>query len=519
MKRVSVGRPAALLSALLLGVAAFLLVLAVTEPPGPGLDPDALAYMGAAQSLADHMEYRIPSAAWTSADSTAPLAHFPPGYSSLLAVPVRLGMAPVQAARLVDALAAFATITVLVVLLAGAGMPLSGVLLALALFTMDAMAEVHLSVLSEPAFLLCVALTLAALVGAPDRPLRAGVPAAVGASTRYAGLALVGAAVLWSLVRPAPIVTRVRRAAIALLPTLVVQGAWVLRTHHLAGPASIRRFSLYGDLRPTLDQGGETLSRWLIPDPGWTDDAIPYRGRIALAAGILLVALVAAGVQRARRTPVEALATRLLAAGTLLLVSYMGMIVASRLVADAAIPFDQRILAPGLLLATVLVATATTLWWRNARMPSRAVVAGALVVWAAAGASVVWRDARYALEWGSDFAGAQWRSSELLEWGRTPEARHPLYTNWPAAVYFHLQRPARDVPQRGDVHALAAFADTLCVRDGRVLVFAVPEPDLATDLALSRQGGLRVLQRFRDGIVLAPVTRERTQPSGRTNCR
>ena len=109
MKRVSVGRPAVLLSALLLGAAAFVLVLAVTDPPGPGLDPDALAYMGAAQSLADHLEYRIPSAAWTSADSTAPLAHFPPGYSSLLAVPVRLGMAPVQAARLVNALAAFAS--------------------------------------------------------------------------------------------------------------------------------------------------------------------------------------------------------------------------------------------------------------------------------------------------------------------------------------------------------------------------------------------------------------------------
>lgn len=519
MKRVSLGRPAVLLSALLLGAAAFVLVLAVTDPPGPGLDPDSLSYMGAAQSLADHLEYRIPSAAWTSADSTAPLAHFPPGYSSLLAVPVRLGMAPVQAARLVNALAAFATITVLVLLLAGAGMPLTGVLLALALFTMDAMAEVHLSVLSEPVFLLCVALTLAALVRAPDRPLRAGVPSALGAITRYAGLALVGAAVLWSLVRPAPIVTRLRRAAIALLPTLVVQGAWVLRTHHIAGPTSIRRFSLYGDLQPTLDQGAETMSRWLIPDPGWTDDAIPYRGRIALAAGILLVALVMAGVQRGRRTPVEAFATRLLAAGTLLLVFYAGMIVASRLVADAAIPFDQRILAPGLLLATVLVATGTTLWWRNARMPSRAVVAGALVVWAAAGAAVVWRDARYALEWGSDFAGAEWRSSELLEWGRTPGARHPLYTNWPAAVYFHLQRPARDVPPGDDAHALAAFADTLCARDGRVLVFTVPAPDLATDVALGRQDGLRVLQHFRDGIVLAPIARERTRPNRRTNCR
>ena len=40
-----------LVPAALLGILAFALVLAVTDPPGPGLDPDALSYMGAAESL------------------------------------------------------------------------------------------------------------------------------------------------------------------------------------------------------------------------------------------------------------------------------------------------------------------------------------------------------------------------------------------------------------------------------------------------------------------------------------
>ena len=43
------------------------------------------------------------AASVTSADSTAPLAHFPPGYSTILALPVRLGMQPPQAARLASA--------------------------------------------------------------------------------------------------------------------------------------------------------------------------------------------------------------------------------------------------------------------------------------------------------------------------------------------------------------------------------------------------------------------------------
>src|SRR5690349_12158648 len=85
---------------------AFALVLAATDPPGPGLDPDAMQYMGAAESLARQGIYQIPSAPWWSADTVSALAHFPPGLPTALAIPVHFGMTPPQAARLVNALAA-----------------------------------------------------------------------------------------------------------------------------------------------------------------------------------------------------------------------------------------------------------------------------------------------------------------------------------------------------------------------------------------------------------------------------
>ena len=50
------------LPAALLGAAAFWLVLTVTDPPGPGLDPDAMQYMGAAESLVTGHGYRVPTA-------------------------------------------------------------------------------------------------------------------------------------------------------------------------------------------------------------------------------------------------------------------------------------------------------------------------------------------------------------------------------------------------------------------------------------------------------------------------
>jgi hypothetical protein len=522
MNQRSIQRVARLLPAALLGIVAFTLVLLITEPPGPGLDPDALHYMGAAESVAAHLEYQVPTAEWASADSTSPLAHFPPGFSTALALPVRLGMAPTQAARLVEAAAAGVTITVLVLLVSEAATPLAGILAAVALFATDAMHEVHVSVLSEPLFLACLALTLAAMVHAPpaDRPLRAGIPAALGALTRYAGMSLVGAVALWQLLQRAPMATRLRRAVVAVVPALVLQGMWVLRTRHTAGPRAIRHFAVYtAGLGATLAQGGETLAGWLVPDPDASVMTMPRHGWVALAAGVLLLLVAIAGARHAWRvvhaTPADAgpaplSARRLIEASVVLMGCYLGMIAVSRLFADPTIPLDNRLLAPVLLLATAIAATTIALWWRGAHSAlARIAVAGALLAWWSASASVTYADAEYALEQGSDFAGEQWRRSELLAWARTSSTRQPLYTNWSAPVYFYLHRPSRQVPLRDDETALAAFPDTLRARDGRALLFDVAGDEYATATQLLSTGRLRVVARLSDGVVLAAADGER----------
>ncbi len=493
-------------------MAAFWLVTALTEPPGPGLDPDAMSYMGAAESVAAHGTYRIPAAPWSSRDSTSVLAHFPPAFPTVIALPVRLGMTPPQSARLIEAAAAFATIVILVLLVRDAAGIAAGIAVAMALFASSAMFEVHLSVLSEPLFLACIALTLRSMARAPDRPLRAGTAAALGALTRYAGAGIVGGVALWQLIprgeETPPLRTRVGRAAMALLPTLLLQGIWVLRTKRLSGTESIRHFALYGKLEPTLRQGGVTLAAWLLPDPG--EEPLAHRPLIALAAGLVVVLLVWMGTRRAwrarRETERTMLAWRLLAACATLIVAYLGFIIVSRLLADPGIPLDQRMLAPFLLLATTMAATAIAVWWRGAAPRSaRAITGAALVCWWAASVSVLSGQTSYVLTWGSDFASDQWRRSELLDWARHEGAAYPLYTNWPAAVYFHLHRPAHGLPRRGDARALAAFAGTLAARDGRALVFTVHDAEYAAPDTLRRIPGLRVVATTTDGVVLAPA--------------
>ena len=501
-------RLAALWPAVTMGIVAFTLVLVVTDPPGPGLDPDALQYMGAAASLAARGEYTVPINKWMRADSTQPLTHFPPGYPTALALPVRMGMEPGQAARLVDATAAFVTFGTVVLLVGLAASPVAGLLFGLSLFALTSMYTVHASVLSEPLYLACTSLVLAAMVLAPDRPLRAGIPAAAALMTRYAGLSTVGAIGLWQLARPGRWSDRLRRAALAVAPALVMQVVWVLRTRAVATVSDIRKIAIYGQLGKSLAMGGNTLVAWLVPDPAAEADQLAHRALIALVAASALAGLTVIGFWHMRRmqrdTPAEArLAPRLAQAASLLFVCYAGLLGASRILADPGIPFDQRILAPALLLVMVLAAVALSFWWRGTRLVvARVALATLLVTWWCAGVATNRRDAHFAMTWGSDFAGQQWRDSEVLAWARRAGTGHPLYSNWPVAVYFYLQRPSRELPYPKDVRSLKAFGDSVRAHDAYVLLFNVESPDNVPTALVRKESGLEVIEELNDGWVL-----------------
>ena len=153
--------------------------------------------------------------------------------------------------------------------------------------------------------------------------------------------------------------------------------------------------------------------------------------------------------------------------------------------------------------------TRTTRWWRTTgSRVARAAVGIVLVGWWGASARVALDDGRYALDYGSDFAGEQWRYSPVLDLARINGASHPLYTNWPAAVYFHLHRPSYSLPEPNEAGELSGFVATLREHDGRALVFDAPNADDVVAKALIEQPGLRVVARLSDGVVLAPVSEQ-----------
>jgi hypothetical protein len=521
------------------GLVAAVVVAIGTAPPGPGLDPDAQSYVGAAVSLVHSGSYRVPTSRWVSVDTTSPLTHYPPGFSTLIAVPIAAGLASIESARLVIVLAAFVTWFCLVVVIARAAGTGAGVLGATAVLVTPDVVMQHLSILSEPPFLAALVITVGGMAemareqnesGAVDWRVTAvtGLAGAAAVMLRYAGLALVAGAVLWVVTGfGAPFTRRSARAAagyekpdwmararlggraaLIVAPTALALGAWVLRTRSLGNSNTVRTFGIYSGFGATALQGLRTITDWLIPvgHGSWRT------GVAAVIATAALVIVVSVYARFRRAASVDAqpddAAIRVSAAlGALIYsaVTYIGFLVVSRLAADQYIPFDERLLSPFMLLAESAAAIVLVIWWRERRWPARVLAVGGVVIaaWLVASASGTARLIEEARLDGGDFAGIDWVDSPTLAWVRSPTGglHRVLYTNWPVAVYFHADRASHDLPDNVDPLTLRRFHDRLSRSNGVVVGFTTPSRDYAPMDALSQLLGLRLIEHFEDGSV------------------
>jgi hypothetical protein len=442
-----------------LGALAFVGSLGITSGAGPGLDPDSMSYMQAATSFVHGHGLRDVDRDWTSADSTMPLSHWPPGFPLALAGAERVGLGAVQGARALNAISAFVTIAGITWLVGGTAGIAAGLIAGLLVMVTPAVVQVHENVLSEPLFIALLVLTLMTMVRARERPLVSGTLAGLASIVRYAGLSLVGGVALWQLARAGTVRERVVRALTASLPAIVLQGLWVTRTVRKAGPSSIREISFYGELGPTLREGWHTVSAWLVPEmrEGWS-----------VFAAVFVVMLLIATIWKARPLRAEQAAAF---AALLLAACYVALLLVSRLVADLTIPLDDRLMAPLFLLLEVAVVVIVAPAWGGWPIPAKvlAVVLGTL--WWGSALLASRESARYAVHTGNDLADICWRHSPLLAWVRDNGRGHPLYTNVPEALFFQAHRLSHEFPEERGAREAAAFSDTLVRRNALIVEF------------------------------------------------
>ncbi len=458
-----------LITALLAGAAAFVGVLRITEPLGPGLDPDARGYLYAAGTLAHGGTLRDVRDDWVSPDSTRSLTRWPPGFSVAVAAAEAAGAPPVQGARAVIALSAFAAMAILVWLVCAAAGTDAGIALALVLLVSPPVAFVHESLLSEPLFLALLAATLALMVRARPAPLAEGATAAAASMVRYAGLAFVGAVVLWELLRAGAWRDRLRRAALAALPASLVNAWWWTRAAHTGGRGAVRHFSLYGAIGDTLHEGFGTVVAWLAP-------GLNAPANVILAIGVVLAigatAFLAHRSSRVERDEARGTSNAaLLKACGLLTLAYLALILLARLLADPDIPLDERLLAPAIVLASVAAVVVIAAWWRGAAIPWRIALGAGAALWGLGSLSVTQGAVRYALDTGSDYADICWSGSPVTAWVRDHGAGHALLSNAPIALYFHSARLAREMPDEMQADSVRRFADTLAARNAYIVIF------------------------------------------------
>ncbi|MEO7217964.1 MAG: hypothetical protein ABI026_07200 [Gemmatimonadaceae bacterium] len=490
----------------MLGAAVFTaaLVFVSTRAPGPGLDPDSMAYMGAASSLVHEGKLRVPTAPWDRADSTSSLSLWPPGFSIAIALPVFLGASPVQSARWINVLAAAASAVVIMLLIADSLGAVAGAAGVLVVFATQAVFDVHISVLSEPLFIAVMLLVLATMIHARDRLLILGALATLAVMIRYAGACAPLAVVLWTLLDSRyDLGTRARRAAVvALIPTIAIV-LWFARTASSPDRHSTPSLDLYGGWGATFAQARDTVAEWLAPV---LQDGTAQR-IVALAVAIALMVFIVTAARdttdnRRRQMRYGGVST-LIAAVTLLSACYAAVVLGSRAFVGGTIPLDGRILAPLIVLIEIAGVVSVAYWWHAYHRPLRVIIVLAGIVWIGAAATVTVNDAVYAATEGSDFAGSDWRDSPLTSWVRAHGAGHPLYSNWPAALYFHGNRVARELPKATRPKDVAAFGEMLRRNGGYVIAFNEVSPDFVPPDSIARQTGLRRLASTADGDVWA----------------
>jgi hypothetical protein len=480
---------------------AFCAAMAITSGYGPGLDPDSMAHVGAATSLARHGTLRVPSSRWQSIDSTVALTVWPPAFPIAMAVPQRLGASPLNSARIVIALSAAATAAIAFILLSAATSIPIAALGVIAILVTPSFVTVHISVLSEPLFLAMLMLTLFGMIR--GRPLFAGISAAAALMTRYAGACAGWAVALWFLLDArATTKEKIRGAAIGIAPSVTAGLIWMIRSSQVQAPQASIKLSYYGGIFATVKEGLETLTSLFAPG---LEGATAF-----IVAGLVALGLAYAFVIAHRRTTSansdrDKKLVALFRSGGLLLACYALVLVCSRLFVGGAIRFDARLLSPAILLLEIAVILAVSGVLasadRNRRIIARVLVGGWVLASLAVDAPVI----EDSITDGNDFASSDWRESPAIGWVKNGADGRTLYTNWPAAIYFGSGRTSHDIPNTMNADTLHLFNSIFARQHGAFVAFDSRNSDYPPSDSIAAAIGLVAARRFPDATVwIAP---------------
>jgi hypothetical protein len=436
---VSLGSCAALGAALLLYSARW----------GIGLSPDSVVYIGAARSLLAGAGFSLPA----ESPLFSPITHYPPLYSSMLAVIAILGPDLLNGAIWLNVavfgINIFLTGSLLFSALGSLQIAMIGSFLTLTAFPI---VQVHTMAWSESSFILFELLSVLLLLRYLKDPLKqtlvlASAVAGLSLLCRYAGLALVASGMLAILFlggreRRDKLTDALVFAGIGVLPVAF----WAARNWHLGGSLVNRTVSFHPiGLEQMLDVPA-VLAGWF--SLSWV---LGFDAGALLGLGLMIGALVFSyGSLRKAEFIDGRQADAIVSVMGFVVLTYMGMLSMSLAFLDVQIPLDSRTLSPiyvpsiicliGISIRYVFVsASHCTVRWLISTYLSLLLAAQLQV-------SVHWL--RFNYQTGIGYAGREWRESQILKRLKKENSSKLLFSNAPDVLYTLLNKPAAMVPRK-----------------------------------------------------------------------
>jgi hypothetical protein len=429
-------------------------LLLYSTPEGLGLSDDSIGYIAGARSILSGQGYRE---AWLA--SNGPVTHFPPGFSSILALIGISGLDPLRGARFLNSLL-FGSNAFLLGLIGWrmTKSQVAGMALALLFAVNASLFNAHAVAMSEPLYIF---FTLAAFLTFSEYfhtekniwLIAAGVLVAFAYLTRYAGLALLATFLLALILLHDTLRKKLSSVGIFLASFLPFSIGWGIRNMFVADNATNRTMVYHPLSVENIETGIYNISEFLIPVETWRRMLMQIPNffiiTAAVIAAVLLIWVVIKGLKKFFQ-PASELPEVLSLTNGLYIFGYLASIFSTMLFFDAATKFKLRILSPVYVALLVLLVLFGHWAWQNRNTLLRGLVT--ILTIAILGLSA-YDTSTFVVKLhkgGQGYASFKWYDSEAMDFlSKLPEDIR-IYTNQPGPVYLYANRPGYVLPDLVD---------------------------------------------------------------------
>lgn len=377
---------------------------------------------------------------------------YPPGLPLLLSALGLLKIDPLVSIRWVNALLFGVNIFLLAWLArSSTNSPVFSILAALLASISTTLIVVHSWAMSEALYITFNLLGLLVISSGRKKgfqgiPIFSGLLFGLAAATRYIGISLLLAGgIFWLVESGKRNQERIRNAFLFSIAGIIPLLLWVIRNLAITGQPINRSIELHPLLGQWWIQALNTMLLWLAPGRFVHDKELIWLGMI----GLLLVAWL--GVLRFRekirftgfwRAFYQNKTAFLV---SLSILAYWVILLVSRSIYENAIPMDERLLSPLLVLGLILLIWLFAKVWERGKWIERSLIVAVILVMIITNFTRSVQTVRSYHELGRGYASARDHISETYAYLRKhPEI--PVYSNAAAAIYFWTGHVTYSIP-------------------------------------------------------------------------